>query len=149
MKHRCTPSQLVEKATTSVDKTPKMRSLVLSALFTLTASFASNPSPSPCDLEAMATDASGEYSCGVRIEWLKSKYEVADSWAREQVAQENPNSNPNPNPSPNPLALTPTLTRWRSSSPRSAASAHHPRKRKRRAWSSFVTATSSGTPSSQ
>ena len=70
-----------------------MRALLLAALFTLTASFASTPSPSACDLEAMATDASGEYSCGARIEWLKSNDGLTDWWAHEQVAQENPNPN--------------------------------------------------------
>ena len=67
-----------------------MRALLLAALFTLTASFASTPSPSACDLEAMATD---EYSCGARIEWLKSNDGLTDWWAHEQVAQENPNPN--------------------------------------------------------
>ena len=71
-----------------------MRCLLLTALITLTASFASTPSPSPCDREAMATDASGEYSCGARIEWLKSNDGLTDWWAHEQVAQENPNPNP-------------------------------------------------------
>ena len=70
-----------------------MRCLLLAALVTLTASFASTPSPSPCDREAMATDASGEYSCGARIEWLKSNDGLTDWWAHEQVAQENPNPN--------------------------------------------------------
>ena len=65
-----------------------MRCLLLAALVTLTASFASTPSPSPCDREAMATDASGEYSCGARIEWLKSNDGLTDWWAHEQVAQE-------------------------------------------------------------
>ena len=68
-------------------------SLLLAALVTLTASFASTPSPSPCDRETMATDASGEYSCGARIEWLKSNDGLTDWWAHEQVAQENPNPN--------------------------------------------------------
>ena len=83
-----------------------MRFLLLAALFTLTASFASTPSPSPCDLEAMATDASGEYSCGARIEWLKLQkpldgvvrewesewlgHSLTDASAHEQVAQEYP-----------------------------------------------------------
>ena len=65
-----------------------MRCLLLAALVTLTASFASLPKPSACDLEAMATD---EYSCGARIEWLKSNDGLTDWWAHEQVAQENPN----------------------------------------------------------
>ena len=68
--------------------TKAMRSLLLAALITLTASFASTPRPSPCDREAMATDASGEYSCGARIEWLKSNDGLTDWWAHEQVAQE-------------------------------------------------------------
>ena len=76
-----------------------MRCHLLAALVTLTASFASTPSPSACDREAMATDASGEYSCGARIEWLKSNDGLTDWWAHEQGAQENPNLN-----------LTPTLT---------------------------------------
>ena len=70
-----------------------MRCHLLAALVTLTASFASTPSPSPCDREAMATDASGEYSCGARIEWLKSNDGLTDWWAHEQVAQESPNPN--------------------------------------------------------
>ena len=83
-----------------------MRLLVSAALVALTASFASFPSPSPCDLTAMATDASGEYSCGARIEWLKLQepldgvvrewesgwlgHSLTDASAHEQVAQEYP-----------------------------------------------------------
>jgi hypothetical protein len=46
--------------------------------------------PSPCDLEAMVTDASGERSCGARIEWLKSNDGLNDADARGQVAQDFP-----------------------------------------------------------
>merc|ERR1719424_216814 len=48
------------------------------------------PNPSPCDLEAIANDTSGGYSCGARIEWLKSNRGMADANARDQVAQEFP-----------------------------------------------------------
>eukprot|EP00964_Phaeocystis_antarctica_P082136 scaffold51471_cov56-Phaeocystis_antarctica.AAC.1 len=91
LQHAC--NSRFGKSPLRLNKGRPMRCLLLAALVTLTASFASTPSPSPCDREAMATDASGEYSCGARIEWLKSNDGLTDWWAHEQVAQENPNPN--------------------------------------------------------
>ena len=64
-----------------------------------------SPSAPACDLEANATDASGEYSCGDRIERLKSDMGMTDADAREQVAREFPTicgfcSSPSPPPPP-------------------------------------------------
>ena len=64
-----------------------------------------SPSAPACDLEANATDASGEYSCGDRIEFLKSNRGMTDADAREQVAREFPTicgfcSSPSPPPPP-------------------------------------------------
>lgn len=50
-----------------------------------------NDSSPPCNLTALATDSSGTYSCGDRIEWLKNNNGMTDSAARQQVAQEFPN----------------------------------------------------------
>tara|TARA_B100000902_G_scaffold399654_1_gene471608 strand:+ start:313 stop:6093 length:5781 start_codon:yes stop_codon:yes gene_type:complete len=49
-----------------------------------------NDSSPPCNLTASATDSSGTFSCGDRIEWLKANMGMTDSAARQQVAQEFP-----------------------------------------------------------